>query len=321
MPFPGWARRQARIGCSMPRSCFMNGGTIMHRRNIMLAVAFGAAVLAGVWASGALNAQQPGFKRTELQRHDLGTPGREVVQARAEFDTGASIGKHTHPGEEFGYILEGSLEFEIAGKPNATLKAGDAFFIPPETVHAAKNVGKGDLRGREGEAAGHHGGEGDRGVHSHEVARHSRDAPGSGPARGTPALAPSAPRSRCCRWWTRNGSSSRAASASRDHGLRAGDRAAHLSCQHVVLTGSESRVEDSRSDPRFPGHPAVQAIIWVLRTPRPESERLSGSTTALRPLPRPSPKSPSEMVGANYKELRTEKTQVDSSDPRTAGLQ
>jgi len=124
----------------------MNGGTIMHRRNIMLAVAFGAAVLAGVWASGALNAQQPGFKRTELQRHDLGIPGREVVQARAEFDTGASIGKHTHPGEEFGYILEGSLEFEIAGKPNATLKAGDAFFIPPETVHAAKNVGKGPAK-------------------------------------------------------------------------------------------------------------------------------------------------------------------------------
>jgi quercetin dioxygenase-like cupin family protein len=118
----------------------------MHRRTIMMAVAGGAAVLVGAWASGSLKAQQPGFKRIELQRHDLGIPGREVVQARAEFDPGASIGKHTHPGEEFGYILEGSLEFEIAGKPNATLKAGETFFIPPGTVHAAKNVGNGPAK-------------------------------------------------------------------------------------------------------------------------------------------------------------------------------
>ena len=118
----------------------------MDRRKVMLAVAGGAAALIGAWASGSLRAQQPGFKRIELQRHDLGIPGREVVQARAEFDTGASIGRHTHPGEEFGYILEGSLEFEIAGKPNKTLHAGETFFIPPETVHAAKNVGKGPAK-------------------------------------------------------------------------------------------------------------------------------------------------------------------------------
>jgi quercetin dioxygenase-like cupin family protein len=106
-----------------------------------MAVAGCALALAGVWAAGSLKAQQPGFKRVELQKHDLSIPGREVVQARAEFDAGASIGKHTHPGEELGYILEGTLEFEVAGRPNARLKAGDAFFIPPETIHAAKNVG------------------------------------------------------------------------------------------------------------------------------------------------------------------------------------
>ena len=68
------------------------------------------------------------------------------MQVRAEFEPGASIGKHTHPGEEFGYLLEGTLELEIAGKPNATLKAGDTFFVPPETVHAARNVGKGPAK-------------------------------------------------------------------------------------------------------------------------------------------------------------------------------
>ncbi|HKC61129.1 MAG TPA: cupin domain-containing protein [Myxococcales bacterium] len=105
-----------------------------------------AAALAAVCAAGSLKAQQPGFKRVELQRHDLSAQGREVVQARAEFDPGAAIGQHTHPGEEIGYILEGTLEFEVAGKPNVTLKAGESFFIPPETIHAAKNVGKGPAK-------------------------------------------------------------------------------------------------------------------------------------------------------------------------------
>ncbi len=106
-----------------------------------MVVAGGALALAGVWATGSLKAQQPGFKRVELQKHDLVIPGREVVQARAEFDPGASIGKHTHPGEEIGYVLEGTLEFEVAGKPIVSLKAVDAFFIAPETIHAARNVG------------------------------------------------------------------------------------------------------------------------------------------------------------------------------------
>lgn len=119
----------------------------MTRRRLTLVVAGAAAALAGVWATGSLKAQQPGFKRVELQRKDLaGITGREVVQARAEFDPGASIGKHTHPGEEFGYILEGTLEFEVAGRPNAKVKAGETFFIPPETIHAAKNVGGGPAK-------------------------------------------------------------------------------------------------------------------------------------------------------------------------------
>lgn len=118
----------------------------MNRRTVGIAAAAGAAALIGAWANGSVKAEQPGFKRIELQRHDLATPGREVVQARAEFDTGASIGKHTHPGEEFGYLLEGTLEFEVAGRPKSTVKAGETFFIPPETVHAARNVGSGPAK-------------------------------------------------------------------------------------------------------------------------------------------------------------------------------
>jgi quercetin dioxygenase-like cupin family protein len=91
-------------------------------------------------------AQQAGIQRADLQRHDLSVPGREVVQAIAGFDPGVAFGKHTHPGEEIIYALEGSLEYQIEGKPPTTLKAGDVLFIPAGTVHAAKNVGSGNAK-------------------------------------------------------------------------------------------------------------------------------------------------------------------------------
>jgi quercetin dioxygenase-like cupin family protein len=81
----------------------------MNRTRLTTALA-AAVALSGALAIRSLHAQQTGFKRVELQRHDIGVQGREVVQTRAEFDAGGSIGKHTHPGEEFGYLLEGNLE-------------------------------------------------------------------------------------------------------------------------------------------------------------------------------------------------------------------
>ena len=89
-------------------------------------------------------AQQPGIKRTDLQRHDLSAPGREVIQVRVELAPGVLAARHSHPGEEIVYVLEGSLEYEVEGKPPVTLKAGDVLFIPAGTIHSAKNVGSGN---------------------------------------------------------------------------------------------------------------------------------------------------------------------------------
>ena len=89
-------------------------------------------------------AQQPGIKRTDLQRHDLSALGREVIQVRVDFAPGAAFGRHRHPGEEIIYVIEGSLEYEVEGKPPMTLKAGEVLFIPAGTIHAAKNVGSGN---------------------------------------------------------------------------------------------------------------------------------------------------------------------------------
>ena len=106
-------------------------------RSMALAVVIAGSGLALYGAA----AQQPGIQRTDLQRHDLSAPGREVIQVRVDFAPGAAFGKHTHPGEEIIYVLEGSLEYQVEGKPPVTLKAGDVLFIPAGTIHAAKNAG------------------------------------------------------------------------------------------------------------------------------------------------------------------------------------
>jgi quercetin dioxygenase-like cupin family protein len=86
-------------------------------------------------------AQQAGTKRTDLQRHDLSISGREAIQVRVDIGPGEVAPRHRHPGEEIIYVLEGTLEYEVEGKPPVTLKAGDVLFIPYGTVHSAKNPG------------------------------------------------------------------------------------------------------------------------------------------------------------------------------------
>ena len=101
--------------------------------------------LTGVVA-GAVVAQQAPFKRTVLQTGDLSLPGREAVTAVAEFQPAATVGRHTHPGEEIGYVLEGKVLVEQEGKPPATLSAGQTFFITAGTIHNATNKGPGAAR-------------------------------------------------------------------------------------------------------------------------------------------------------------------------------
>ena len=102
-----------------------------------------ALLAGGVLALHGARAQQPGIRRAELQRHDLGAPGREVIQVRVGLDPGVTFGRHRHPGEEIIYVLEGSWEYQVEGKPPITLRAGGVLFIPAGTIHSARNVGSG----------------------------------------------------------------------------------------------------------------------------------------------------------------------------------
>jgi quercetin dioxygenase-like cupin family protein len=111
------------------------------RMKAMRIVALVALIAVGGLTLHLAWAQPSGVTRTDLQRHDLSISGHEVVQTRVELRPGAQFPKHWHPGEEIVYVLEGSLEYQIEGKPWVTLKAGDVLFIPARTIHAARNVG------------------------------------------------------------------------------------------------------------------------------------------------------------------------------------
>ena len=88
--------------------------------------------------------QASGIERTDLQQHDLSIPGREVVHNRVDISPEAPAFKHKHPGEEIIYVLEGSLEYQLEGKPPTTLNAGDVLLVPAETIHAVRNFGSGN---------------------------------------------------------------------------------------------------------------------------------------------------------------------------------
>ncbi|TMH41913.1 MAG: cupin domain-containing protein [Betaproteobacteria bacterium] len=108
-------------------------------RKLTIAAALASAALGtGI---GLLNAQQPGFTRTVLQDQDLSAQGRHAVVARAEFVPGGQAGRHTHPGEELGYVVEGTLQLLVDGQPPKTLNGkGKAVVLATYVVEKGKPV-------------------------------------------------------------------------------------------------------------------------------------------------------------------------------------
>ena len=104
-------------------------------RKIILAVTVATVAIAGVAI-----AQQAGVKRTPLQKIDF-PAGYNTVTGIAEIPAGGAAGRHTHPGVEAGYVLEGEVEFLVEGQPPRKLKAGDSYQVPEGVAHDAKVIG------------------------------------------------------------------------------------------------------------------------------------------------------------------------------------
>jgi quercetin dioxygenase-like cupin family protein len=112
------------------------------------ALALVTAASVGV-ASTAL-AQQPApaqptsnIKRTLLQKVDVPGTNYDTITGIAEIVPNANIGRHTHPGPETGYVIEGELTLMIDGETPKAMKAGDSYQIPPGAVHDGRSGDKG----------------------------------------------------------------------------------------------------------------------------------------------------------------------------------
>ena len=89
-----------------------------------------------VYAQGSPATTANGVTRKILSRTDGPSQGYESILMDVVIDPGAAIGRHTHPGIESSYVMEGEIELPVQGQPTRMLKAGDGFQIPPNTPHA-----------------------------------------------------------------------------------------------------------------------------------------------------------------------------------------
>lgn len=114
----------------------------MHGKMIGAIAAFALLATGG---AAALHGQQAwsGVTRADLQRQDLSIPGREMLQATVTLAPGVTAPDHRHPGEEVIYVLEGTFEYRVAGRP-VRLEPGGVLFIPAGTIHSARNLGSGN---------------------------------------------------------------------------------------------------------------------------------------------------------------------------------
>jgi quercetin dioxygenase-like cupin family protein len=91
----------------------------------------------------ALAQQTPTIKRTPLQKFDVPGTNYETVIGIAEITPNVNVGRHTHPGPESGYVLEGDFTLLVEGQPPLPLKAGDSYKVPSGAIHDARSGEKG----------------------------------------------------------------------------------------------------------------------------------------------------------------------------------
>ena len=110
------------------------------KRNLVLGIVLTLGVIIGATATRLLDAQPVPVKSTDLLETDVvGMDGVEVIVSLVEFAPRATTGKHTHPGHEVAYVLEGSGVSEVEGQGADVRKAGTVTYIPAKKIHESKN--------------------------------------------------------------------------------------------------------------------------------------------------------------------------------------
>ena len=89
-------------------------------------------------------ATESGPKLETLLKEVLeGAEGTEVIVSRVTIPPNTSLPKHWHPGEEFAYVLEGTVTLWQKGKDDVVASEGDVVSVPLEQVHTAITLDEG----------------------------------------------------------------------------------------------------------------------------------------------------------------------------------
>ena len=116
------------------------------KRSALVVATLVVGILLGFAADRLLDAQQPQeqIRRTSLMQTELeGVSGKVADVFLIEFAPEAATGKHSHPGNEIAYILEGTAAVLAGGNVTAiTQKRGSVIHLAPNLVHDVKNPSK-----------------------------------------------------------------------------------------------------------------------------------------------------------------------------------
>ncbi len=61
----------------------------------------------------------------------------KLMAVELTLDKGAVGAKHSHPHEQIGYVISGSVTYQEEGQEDKVLTAGDAYYVAPNVVHGA----------------------------------------------------------------------------------------------------------------------------------------------------------------------------------------
>jgi quercetin dioxygenase-like cupin family protein len=119
----------------------------MKRSRTIVPAAVATALALAVLIAPAAHTQPQGLTAKPLLRTTLsGDDTKEAVIATVEFAPGGSTGRHTHPGDEYAVVLEGTLELRIEGQEPRRVSAGEAYHNAKGVIHETRNVGDGPAR-------------------------------------------------------------------------------------------------------------------------------------------------------------------------------
>jgi quercetin dioxygenase-like cupin family protein len=112
---------------------------MLSRRKFSACALCAAVGFAATEAQAQITQAGPGFKRTILQKTELPDSKYVSILVAVDIDPGTVVARHTHPGVESAYVVEGEAELSVKGQPARTIKPGEGFHVPPETPHGARN--------------------------------------------------------------------------------------------------------------------------------------------------------------------------------------